>query len=136
SRARRRRTVLAAALFAVIMAGAILAWFRLGGGGPELAVASVDVAAPKKAQGCDSAVVVTGTIVTNGGAGEIQYEWRKNLDKEVVKQTLRTTSDRTSYEVPLRWTLKGRSTVKATATLRILSPGPVRSDKASFTYKC
>ncbi|GAA2267543.1 hypothetical protein GCM10010149_05200 [Nonomuraea roseoviolacea subsp. roseoviolacea] len=136
SRARRRRTVLAAALFAVIIAGAILAWLRLGGGGPDLAVASVDVAAPKKTQGCDSAVVVTGTIVTNGGAGEIQYEWRKNLDKEVVKQTLRTTSDRTSYQVPLRWTLKGKSTVKATATLRILSPGPVRSDKASFTYKC
>ncbi|MBN6053667.1 hypothetical protein JYK22_17130, partial [Nonomuraea sp. RK-328] len=136
SRARRRRTILAAALFAVIMAGAILAWLKLSGGGPDLAVASVDVAAPKKTQGCDSAVVVTGTIVTNGGTGEIQYEWRKNLDKEVVKQTLRTTSDRTSYEVPLRWTLKGKSTVKATATLRILSPGPVRSDKASFTYKC
>jgi hypothetical protein len=135
ARARRRRTILAAVLFAVIMGGAILAWLKLSGA-PELAIKSIDVVAPKKTQGCDSAVVVTGKIVTNGEAGEISYEWRKNLDKEVVKQTLRTTADQTSYTVPLRWTLKGKSTVKATATLRVLSPGPLRTDKASFTYKC
>lgn len=135
ARARRRRTILAAVLFAVIMGGAILAWLKLSGG-PELAIKSIDVVAPKKTQGCNSAVVVTGKIITNGGAGEISYEWRKNLDKEVVKQTLRTTADQTSYTVPLRWTLKGKSTVKATATLRVLSPGPLRTDKASFTYKC
>ncbi|MEU7739928.1 hypothetical protein [Nonomuraea sp. NPDC049158] len=135
ARARRRRTILSAVLFAVIMGGAILAWLKLSGA-PELAIKSIDVVAPKKPQGCDSAVVVTGKIVTNGEAGEISYEWRKNLDKEVVKQTLRTTADQTSYTVPLRWTLKGKSTVKATATLRVLSPGPLRTDKASFTYKC
>jgi hypothetical protein len=135
ARARKRRTILAAVLFALIMGGAILAWFRLSGGG-ELAITSIDVVAPKKTQGCDSAVVVTGKIITNGEAGEISYEWHKNLDKEVVKQTLRTTSDQTSYSVPLRWTLKGKSTVKATATLWVLSPGPLRKDRASFTYKC
>ncbi|WP_043630240.1 hypothetical protein [Nonomuraea candida] len=135
SRARRRRTVLATAVFAVIMAGAILAWFRLGNA-PELAVKSINVVAPKKTQGCGSAVQITGTVVTNGAAGEIVYEWRKNLDKEVVKGTLRTKENQTSYTVPLRWTLEGRSSVKATATLRIVAPGPVRTDKASFTYKC
>ncbi|MGW0197703.1 hypothetical protein, partial [Nonomuraea sp. NPDC003201] len=135
SRARRRRTITSAALFAVIMAGAVLAWFHVGKT-PELAVESIDVVAPKKTQGCDKAVLITGTVVTNGAPGEITYEWRKNLDKEVVKGTLRTKADQTRYEVPLRWTLQGRSNVKATATLRILTPGPVRSDKASFTYKC
>jgi hypothetical protein len=135
SRARKRRTILAAILFVIIMGGAIVAWMKLGNA-PDLAVTSINVAAPKKTQGCGSAVVVTGTIVTNGEAGEIAYEWRKNLDKEVVKQTLQTNSDQTSYTVPLRWTLKGKSTVKATATLRVLSPGPLRTDKASFTYKC
>ncbi|MFC4122651.1 hypothetical protein [Nonomuraea zeae] len=135
SRARRRRTILATALFAVIMAGALLAWFRLGDT-PDLAVKSINVVAPKKTQGCDSAVVITGTVVTNGAPGEVTYEWRKNLDKQVVKGTLRTNSDQTSYTVPLRWTLQGKSSVKATATLRILTPGPVRTDKASFTYKC
>ncbi|MET7333824.1 hypothetical protein [Nonomuraea sp. NPDC005650] len=135
SRKRRRRTITASALFAVIMAGAILAWFYVGNT-PELAVKSIDVVAPKKTQGCNKAVLITGTVVTNGAPGEITYEWRKNLDKEVVKGTLRTKADQTTYEVPLRWTLQGRSNVKATATLRILTPGPVRSDKASFTYKC
>ncbi|WP_431928073.1 hypothetical protein [Nonomuraea jabiensis] len=135
SRARRRRTITSAALFAVIMAGALLAWFYAGNT-PELAVESIDVVAPKKTQGCNKAVLITGTVVTNGAAGEITYEWHKNLDKEVVKGTLRTKADQTTYEVPLRWTLQGRSNVKATATLRILTPGPARSDKASFTYKC
>ncbi|MFG1706375.1 hypothetical protein ACFLIM_24575 [Nonomuraea sp. M3C6] len=135
SRARRRRTIFATAIFAVIMAGAILAWFRLGGS-PDLAVKSINVVAPKKTQGCGSAVVITGTVITNGAPGEITYEWRKNLDKDVVKGTLRTNSDQTSYKVPLRWTLQGKSNVKATATLRILTPGPVRTDKATFTYKC
>ncbi|MFG6197116.1 hypothetical protein [Nonomuraea sp. JJY05] len=135
SRARRRRTITSAALFAVIMAGAILAWLYAGNT-KELAVQSIDVVAPKKTQGCNKAVLITGTVVTNGAAGEITYEWRKNLDKEIVKGTLHTKADQTTYEVPLRWTLQGRSNVKATATLRILTPGPVRSDKASFTYKC
>ncbi|WP_336206191.1 hypothetical protein [Nonomuraea sp. LPB2021202275-12-8] len=135
SRARRRRTILAAAVLAVILAGATVAWLRLGDA-PELAVASVAVTAPKKTQRCNSSVLITGTIVTNGATGEISYEWRKNLDKDVVKATLRTTSDKTSYSVPLRWSLKGKSTVKATATLRVLSPGPLRTGKASFTYKC
>ncbi|HUR07541.1 MAG TPA: hypothetical protein VM347_33700 [Nonomuraea sp.] len=135
ARARRRRTILASILFAIIMGGAIIAWLKLSTA-PELAITSINVVAPKKTQGCDSAVVVTGKIVTNGEAGEITYEWRKNLDKEVVKQTLHTTSGQTAYSVPLRWTLKGKSTVKVTATLRVLSPGPLRTDKASFTYKC
>ncbi|MFI7443313.1 hypothetical protein [Nonomuraea indica] len=135
ARARRRRTVVSAAVLAVVVAGAILAWFKLGDT-PALTVASIEVEAPKKTQGCDSAVVVKGTIVTNGAPGEVTYEWRKSTDDEVVRQTLRTASDRTTYEVPLRWRLKGRSTVKATATLVVLSPGPRMTDKASFTYKC
>ncbi|MFI9592466.1 hypothetical protein [Nonomuraea sp. NPDC052265] len=135
SRRRRRRTILSTALFAVVMAGAIVAWFRLTDV-PELAVQSIDVVAPKKTLGCGGAIVLTGTVVTNGGVGEIRYEWRKNLDKEVVKGSLRTSADKTSYSVPLRWTLSGKSNVKATATLKVLSPGPARTDKASFTYKC
>ncbi|MFG3442187.1 hypothetical protein ACGF0J_33510 [Nonomuraea sp. NPDC047897] len=135
ARARRRRTVVSAAVLAVVIAGAILAWLKLGET-PALRVASIEVEAPRKTQGCDSAVVVKGTIVTNGAPGEVTYEWRKSTDDDVVRQTLRTVSDRTTYEVPLRWRLKGRSTVKATATLVVLSPGTRMTDKASFTYKC
>ncbi|MGP3935427.1 hypothetical protein [Nonomuraea sp. KM88] len=135
SRARRRRTILSTAVFAAVMAGAILAWYRLGGT-PGLAITSVEVTAPEKTQGCDSSVLVTGTVVTNGAPGEIAFEWRKSLDEEVVKGTLRTRAGETSYALPLRWKLRGKSTVKATATLRVLTPGPVRSGEATFTYKC
>ncbi|MGW0805667.1 hypothetical protein [Nonomuraea sp. NPDC002799] len=135
SRKRRRRTVLATAVFAAIMAGAVLAWFKLGNA-PALAVTSINVVAPKKTQRCDSVVLINAKVVTNGAPGQVTYEWRKNLDKVVVKGTLRTNADQTSYTVPLRWSLSGKSNVKATATLKILTPGPVRTDKASFTYKC
>ncbi|MEU4573262.1 hypothetical protein [Nonomuraea sp. NPDC023979] len=135
-RARRRRTALSAVVLAVVLAGAAFAWLRLNGGGPELAVSEVAVRVPKKTQGCDTVVTVTGTITTNGGVGEIRYEWRQNLEKKVERGTLRTRADRTSYDLTLRWELQGESTVKATSTLRVLSPGPARSGKATFTYKC
>ncbi|MCK2212528.1 hypothetical protein MF672_001740 [Actinomadura sp. ATCC 31491] len=135
SRSRRWRTLSAAALFAVIMAGAVLAWFKLSDA-PDLVVASAEVKAAKKSYGCDGTALLTATVVTNGAPGEIAYEWHKNLDKDVVRGTLQTRSGQTSYQLPLRWSLHGKSTAKATATLRILAPGPARTAKASFTYKC
>ncbi|QYC44376.1 hypothetical protein Nocox_34045 [Nonomuraea coxensis DSM 45129] len=135
ARSRRWRTMGSTALFAVIMVGAILAWFRLSDA-PELAIGSVDVKAARKSYGCGATALVTGTVVTNGGSGVIAFEWHKSLDKEVVKGTLQTRSDQTSYQLPLRWRLTGRTSVKATATLLIVSPEPRRTDKVSFTYKC
>ncbi|MGA5759017.1 hypothetical protein [Nonomuraea bangladeshensis] len=135
ARSRRWRTIGSTALFAVIMVGAILAWFRLSDA-PDLAIGSVDVKVAKKSYGCDATALVTGVVVTNGGSGVITYEWHKNLDDEVVKGTVQTRSDQTSYQLPLRWSLNGKATEKATATLRIVSPEPVRTDKVSFTYKC
>ncbi|MEZ7125894.1 hypothetical protein ACBR40_11190 [Nonomuraea sp. AD125B] len=135
ARSRRWRTIGSTALFAVIMVGAILAWFRLSDA-PDLAIGSVDVKVAKKSYGCDATALVTGVVVTNGGSGVITYEWHKNLDDEVVKGTVQTRSDQTSYQLPLRWSLNGKATEKATATLRIVSPEPARTDKVSFTYKC
>ncbi|MFI6498816.1 hypothetical protein [Nonomuraea typhae] len=135
ARARRRRTMLAAAVFAVVVAGGLLAWFRLSGPSTPLAVTAIEVSAPKKAQGCDADVLITGKISTNGGAGEIRYEWAQSDRKEKILQTQRTTSDKTSYTLPLKWKVSGRSTAKLTATLTVTSPQRLR-DKATFTYKC
>ncbi|MFI6298902.1 hypothetical protein ACIBEJ_45445 [Nonomuraea sp. NPDC050790] len=135
ARARRRRTILAAAVFAVILAGALLAWFRLSGSSTPLAVTSVDVTAPKKAQGCDADVLISGKIITNGSSGEFVYEWAQSDRKEKIRQTQRTTSDKSSYTVPLKWKVSGKSTAKLTATLTVISPQRLQ-DKASFTYKC
>ncbi|MDA0636475.1 hypothetical protein OUY22_23920, partial [Nonomuraea sp. MCN248] len=135
--ARRRRTIVSALVFAAVMAGAIVAWMRLSGGDdPPVAVRKVAVSASEKTLGCDSDAFITGTIDTNGGVGEIRYEWRMNLDKDVEKGALRATAGTTSYDVDLTWRLQGERTAKATATLRVTSPGPARTAKTTFTYKC
>lgn len=134
ARARRRRTILASMVFALIMAGALLGWFRLSGG-PALAVTSIDVTAPKKTQGCDAEVLITGKLGTNGGSGEIVYEWAQSDRKDKIRNTQRTTSDKTSYTVPLKWNISGRSTARLTATLTVISPQRLQ-DKATFSYKC
>ncbi|HLU73874.1 MAG TPA: hypothetical protein VKZ82_16920 [Nonomuraea sp.] len=136
ARARRRRAIGSALVFAVVMAGAAVAWFRLTGDDPPVAVEQVSVSAAEKTLGCDSDAFISGTIDTNGGAGEIRYEWRMNLAKDVEKGTLRAVAGTTSYDVDLTWRLQGKRTTKATATLRVTSPGPARTAKATFTYKC
>ncbi|MCG5212707.1 protein kinase family protein [Streptosporangium soli] len=135
---KRRRTALSAAVFALVIAGAVLAWLLLGGSGPTLAVSGVDVKAPKKTQGCDSAIVITGVITTNGADGQVRYEWRRSDRKQAIQQTEAVRAGTTSYEVNLRWTVKGEGSFKGTATLRVLSPpGEKRiQDKATFTYRC
>jgi hypothetical protein len=134
---RRQRTIVSAVVFAAVLAGAVFAWLRLtGGDDTPVAVEKVAVSVEKKTLGCNSDAFITGTINTNGGVGEIRYEWRMNLDKDVEKGTLRTTAGTTSYDVDLTWRLQGKRTTKATATLRVTSPGPARSAKTTFTYKC
>ncbi|MFD0658896.1 hypothetical protein [Thermocatellispora tengchongensis] len=135
---RRRRTAVAAATLALIVAGALLAWL-LRDPGPVLAVEKVDVKAPRRTQGCDSTVVINGVITTNGGDGRVRYEWRRSDSKKPIVQEETVTADTTSYQVSLRWTVKGEGSFKATATLRILDPEPAgkpMEDRATFTYRC
>ncbi|WP_285779974.1 hypothetical protein [Microtetraspora sp. NBRC 13810] len=135
---RRRRTVLSAVVFALVVAGALLAWL-LRDTGPALAVQKVDVTAPKKVQGCDSTVTINGVITTNGGGGEIRYAWVRSDRKQPIEQT-ETVGDGTTHQVSLKWTVKGEGSFKGTATLRVLSPAPASGkrveDKATFTYRC
>ncbi|WP_084958953.1 hypothetical protein [Thermoactinospora rubra] len=143
-RARRRRTgrwttVGAAAVFALILAGAVLAWMRLGGSSAPLAVQSVEVVAPKKTQGCDAVVRIVGTLRTNGSAGTIVYEWQRSDRKERIQQKEVVSEGKTSVTVPLEWTVKGEGKKKYTATLHVLSPVPAGKalrDKATFSYSC
>ncbi|MFD2349424.1 hypothetical protein ACFSTC_08635 [Nonomuraea ferruginea] len=56
-------------MFAAVMAGAVLAWLRLGGGDDTpVAVEKVTVTTSEKTLGCDSDAFVSGRIDTNGGA--------------------------------------------------------------------
>ncbi|MFD8820401.1 hypothetical protein ACFV23_55230, partial [Streptomyces sp. NPDC059627] len=70
-----------------------------------------------------------------GNAGTVDYRWKRSdgtasavLHQE-VGENVRTS------EVVLRWSFDGRGTMKATATLEVLSPDPVTAS-TSFTYDC
>ncbi|MEU7892728.1 hypothetical protein AB0B45_07670 [Nonomuraea sp. NPDC049152] len=137
ARARRRRTVVSTAVFALIVAGAVLAWFSVRSSA-DLVVRAVTVSAPKTL-GCRKTATITGNLVTNGSGGSVTYQWLRSDKKEPIEQTETVPSGKTTHSVQLRWTVKGEATAKLTARLRVLSPVPEGQeveDKATFTYKC
>lgn len=138
ARRRRGRTVLASAILALMVVGALAIWLFRGAATP-LEVTKVDVSAPKKAQGCDTTVKITGVLSTNGAGGEVRYQWKRSDRKEPIAQTDQIASGDASHEVSLEWTVKGEGSFKGTATLMVLSPVPEGKkiqDRATFTYKC
>ncbi|MFF5208958.1 hypothetical protein [Streptosporangium sp. NPDC000396] len=138
ARRRRNRTALASVILALMVVGILAVWL-LRGSAPPLAVTGVEVTAPKKTQGCDTAVKITGVLTTNGSAGEIRYRWKRSDRKEPIDQAEQVAAGKTSHEVSLEWTVKGEGSFKGTASLQLLSPlpeGKKLQDKASFTYKC
>ncbi|GHH67064.1 hypothetical protein GCM10017673_13630 [Streptosporangium violaceochromogenes] len=138
ARRRRRRTALAAAILALMVAGILAIWLLRTPSAP-LAITGLKVSAPKKTQGCDTTVRIMGTLVTNGSAGEVRYQWRRSDRKTPIEQTDTVPAGETSHEVSLEWTVKGEGSFKGTATLRVISPAArdgKLQDKASFTYRC
>ncbi|GAA2665384.1 hypothetical protein GCM10010412_041650 [Nonomuraea recticatena] len=136
-RARRRRAVVSAAVFALVIAGAVLAWLSVRSS-PDLVVRAATVSAPKTL-GCRRTATITGSLVTNGEAGRVTFQWLRSDRKEPIEQTETVPSGKTTHTVQLRWTVKGEATAKLTARLRVLSPipqGQKIEDKATFTYKC
>lgn len=121
-----------------MVVGALALWLFRGSATP-LEVTRVDVSAPRKTQGCDSTVKITGVLYTNGAGGEVRYRWKRSDRKEPIVQTDRTASGATSHQVSLDWTVKGEGSFKGTITLSLLSPVPEGKkiqDRATFTYKC
>ncbi|MFF3440223.1 hypothetical protein [Streptosporangium sp. NPDC002721] len=138
ARRRRGRTVLASVILALMVVAALALWLFWTPAAP-LEVTKVDVSAPKKAQGCDTTVKITGVLSTNGAGGEIRYRWKRSDRKEPITQTDRIASGDASHEVSLEWTVKGEGSFKGTATLTLLSPvpeGKKLQDRATFIYKC
>ncbi|MEV4527120.1 hypothetical protein [Streptosporangium sp. NPDC049304] len=138
ARRRRGRTILASVILALMVVGALALWLFRGSATP-LEVTKVDVSAPKKTQGCDTTVKITGVLSTNGAGGEVRYQWKRSDRKKPIAQTDQIPSGTTSHEVSLEWTVKGEGNFKGTATLMLLSPVPEGKkiqDKATFAYKC
>jgi hypothetical protein len=102
--------------------------------GSPLNVLDATVTAPEVGH-CAKTVVVTGVLRTDGHPGTVDYRW--NRSDGTASAVLHQEVDRNfkSSKVVLRWSFDGRGTMKATATLEVLSPDRVTAS-TSFTYAC
>ncbi|MCX4908956.1 hypothetical protein [Streptomyces sp. NBC_00878] len=101
---------------------------------PPLDVSDVLVETPTVDR-CAKTVVITGVVSTNGSSGTVDYRWKRSdgTTSGVLHQQVGKNAGR--FEAVLRWSFDGRGTVKATATLEVLSPNP-KTASADFTYDC
>lgn len=101
----------------------------------SLAVESTSVSAAAPGTACDVTVDVIGTIITNGRAGTVTYQWLRNDGQPSAVLTQSVPAGTGTTQVHLPWTLSGRGRFDAVATLRVLEPG--RSESVGrFTYAC
>ncbi len=134
---RPRRGWAIAAVFVLLAAIGAAVTFVLMRQHGALAVTAVAVA-PANPPGhgqCDVTVNVVGTIVTNGRGGTVTYQWTRSDGTTSPVQTATIASGRTSEQVHLYWTIRGRGTIQAGAKLRVLSPS-VQAGSTSFVYSC
>jgi hypothetical protein len=121
-------------LLAAIAAAVTFALLRPHGALAVTAVAVAPASPPRLGQ-CDVTVNVVGTIVTNGRGGAVTYQWTRSDGTTSPVQTAVIASGRTSEQVHLYWTIRGRGTIHASAKLRVLSPS-VQAASTSFVYSC
>ncbi|GAA0664915.1 hypothetical protein GCM10010193_15400 [Kitasatospora atroaurantiaca] len=114
---------------------AVLAYFAWQRYSPATTVTAVSVTADPAGPSCDGTAVVTGSLETDGGAGTVQYHWKRSdgTDSGLLSQPVPRGHHRT--DVVLRWTFQGHGSMQATATLEVVSP-TARTAAATFTYTC
>lgn len=101
-----------------------------------LRVGGVTVAlAEPVSEKCDVQAKVIGTIRTNGAAGTISYRWITSDGKTTAILNEQVNLGTNQVQVPLLWTFSGKSTIRAKATLHILTPSEVQAS-TEFTYSC
>jgi len=84
---------------------------------------------------CDVQAKVMGTIRTNGAAGTITYRWLTSDGKTTAILAEQVNLGTEHVQVPLLWTFSGKSTIRAKATLHILTPSELEAS-TEFTYSC
>jgi eukaryotic-like serine/threonine-protein kinase len=103
-----------------------------------LKVTTVTVAlARQPGSECDITVDVTGTIVTNGHAGVVTYQWIREAAGTQTQPaaTVSVAGGQRSALVHLRWAFHGKGPQPASAQLQVLAPDPAEGNVA-FTYSC
>lgn len=130
----RATAVTAAAVLAVAVTTAVL----LTRGPEPLRVESVDVVAAAPVEGrCPSAeYVFVATIQTNGGAGDIRFEWIRPDGQRTAVQTVSASDGQSQAEARLTFTVTGGSALDGSATLAVLDPGSARGVSPPIAYRC
>lgn len=131
--AQRRRGWIGGLITLGLIAG-VLAYLLLQGRDP-VAVTMITVTAQNPPGACDVTVDVVGTVTTNGRPGTFVYQWLRSDGQTTAPQTQSVASGQTSVPVVLQWSVSGRGTFDAQATLRILEPSPGEG-VGGFTYSC
>ncbi|MEU9448739.1 hypothetical protein [Streptomyces sp. NPDC048277] len=134
-RRRRRRRPLGGWLLPLVVLIAVLAYLAWQRSGPTLAVTGVGIRTAPAGPGCNGTAAITGTLRTNGGSGDVTYRWIRSdgTVSETLHQHIARGARRT--DVVLRWSFDGQGTLRATATLEVLSPDPLTASTA-FPYRC
>jgi hypothetical protein len=84
---------------------------------------------------CDAQVDVVGTVTSNGGGGTFSYRWVRSDGAATGVFTESVSFGTEVTQVHLLWKFSGKGTLKAKATLQILTPQPSEAS-ADFTYNC
>lgn len=84
---------------------------------------------------CNVQYDIVGTIITNGKAGTISYEWLRSDGQSSGTLEQSVASGETSTTVHLYWKFTGKGSMTATATLHVLSPSQVQG-ATQFPYAC
>ncbi|MFF4343686.1 hypothetical protein ACFY00_27590 [Kitasatospora sp. NPDC001540] len=110
-----------------------LLWDRYG---RPVEVVGVTARTAVDGPGCEGTAVVTGTLETDGGEGEVRYRWVRSdgTDSGPLVQHVGAGHRRT--EVRLEWTFRGHGGYAATARLEVLEPAGGPGAEAAFVYSC
>ncbi|QKW23670.1 hypothetical protein HUT16_35315 [Kitasatospora sp. NA04385] len=99
-------------------------------------VVGVTAAAPAAGPGCDGTAVVTGTLETDGGGGDVRYRWVRSDGTDSGPVVQHVAAGRRSTGVTLEWTFQGHGEFDATARLEVLEPAGGRPAEVAFRYSC
>lgn len=134
-RARKPKRGRLAIGFVLGLGFAVAAVFLISRASPEMRVVSMNVTPATQSQaGCAVVMDIVGSVTTNGRPGTITYQWVRS-DGEQTPVLTQVAADGGPTTVHLLWTLNGKGTFPATATLKVLEPNALEA-AGKFTYSC
>jgi hypothetical protein len=85
--------------------------------------------------GCHVDADITGTVTTEGAAGDLTYQWRRNDGTTTDPVTIGVHDPGKPTVVHLRWTFTGMGEQSVSIALKVLAPQEKQA-VYSFVYRC